>query len=251
MSTSTYFNAEAARETHWMKPHEVRTPVTAKEAEAALDMIDTALGHLESIVTRKEAESSTEWTGMRRLIEAWETKRAEVAYAAERLEAGEPALSIDLAKLRAQVAALTAENELLKARAGSAKAQAEDVKNSRRERLGENAHLTRQNADLLKKNAGLAEIVTNLQTSISKTKGDQRHISALRGYHKQCAAILECAADLQSRGVVPPAMFRLVCNGARAALPAGYLETTWAVDGRQHLLAAAREAEARGVTEEP
>lgn len=230
MSTSTYFNAEAARETHWMKPHEVRTPVTAKEAEAALDMIDTALGHLESIVTRKEAESSTEWTGMRRLIEAWETKRAEVAYAAERLEAGEPALSIELAKLRAQVAALTAENELLKARAGSAKAQAEDVKNSRRERLGENAHLKRQNADLIEKNARLAAALQEQRVATAPPPDEVKR-TLKRSLHTAFAFGAEAMDELVAAGVtLTPlaAMFARDCNNG---LPGGYRAEWRATDG--------------------
>lgn len=234
-------NGAAPHRTRWLRPEEVRTPVTVQEGEAALDVIDHHADHLEATIARRTAKGE-ECTGLTSLLKSWESRRAEVTYAIERLEAGEPAPSVELATARAKIAVLEGHVERLRAQIHV------DV-HSPSTRVADLAQqveaLKKQNADIIKKNAGLAEAITNLQAALAKAKSDSRYAAAVRGQHKQCAAVLEALDDLEGRGVVLPPMARLVRNTARTALPADYLATTWAIDGRPHLLNAAREIEAR------
>lgn len=225
---------------HWKLPEDVRSPVTAEEAQAALDMIDAQMDRIESVIASRGGSA-----GLKSLLMSWTVKRAEVAYAMERLDAGDPPPSIELATARAKIAVLEGHIEKLRekvhmdvhapsTRAAELAAEAEALK--------------KKNADLSKKNAGLAQAIEGLHAGIAKAKGDTRYLAAVRGYHKQCASILEVFDDLEGRGVVLPPMARLVRNSARTGLPAGYLATTWAIDGRPHLINAAREIEAREVS---
>lgn len=230
-----------APRTRWMRPEEVRTPVTVKEGEAALDLIDHHADHLEATIARR-TQRGEDCTGLKTLLASWESRRAEVAYVVERLDAGEPAPSIELATARAKIAVLEEHIEKLRAkvhmdvhspstRTAELAAQVEDLK--------------KQNADIAKKNAGLAEAITNLQAALAKAKSDSRYLSAVRAYHKHCASVLEAFDDIERRGVALPPIARLVRSTARTGVSADYLATTWVVDGRPHLLNAAREIEAR------
>lgn len=235
-------NGAAPHRTRWLRPEEVRTPVTVQEGEAALDVIDHHADHLEATITRRAARGE-DCSGLTSLLKSWESRRAEVTYAIERLEAGEPAPSVELATARAKITVLEGHIERLRAQITVLEGHSPST------RVAELAQqveaLKKQNADLAKKNAGLAEAITNLQAALAKAKSDSRHLAVVRGHHKHCASVLEAFDDLEGRGVVLPPMARLVRSSAQTALPVGYLATTWATDGRPHLLNAAREIEAR------
>lgn len=204
-----------------MMPEDVRLPLTAGESDAALDMIDRIIERLETTISRTEYTQGVEWPSMRRLLANWEKKRAEVAYAAERLDAGEPPLSIELAVLRAKVDALTAENIELKSRTGSAQAFVSSIKGSRRERLAENESLKKQNEDLVEKNRRLSEAMKALESK-PKSPQDEERKDLRRSLHETMAFTAEVLDDASANGGSLTPIARLLLQKCIDSLPRGY-----------------------------
>lgn len=210
---------------HWMHPEDVRTPVTVAEGEAALDMIDTSADRLEAVIARKEQSDGAQ-PGLRALLSSWQAKRAEVAYALERLDAGELPLSIEVAALRARIDKLVAENQELKSAAGSARAYVDSVKSSRRERLGENAELKRQHADLIAKNARLTAALREAHEARERVAPDEVKRALKKSHHDALAFTAEVLDEMVANGVVLSSLARLCLDECNDSLPRGY-RITW------------------------
>jgi chromosome segregation ATPase len=223
---------------NWMQPEDVRIPVTIKEAEAALDMIDRTVDRLEGIIAEKELKDGCEWTGMRRLMASWENKRATVAYAAERLDAGDDALSIELAQLRAKVEALTTENTALKQSERNAKQHVSDVKGSRRERVAENAELKRQNADLVAKNERLSAALRETHVARQQPAPDDVKKALKKSHHDALAFTAEVLDELLASGVRLSPIARLCLDECNDSLPRGY-RAAWRAKDYPHKRGAA------------
>jgi chromosome segregation ATPase len=215
----------------WMRPEDVRTPVTVKEAEAALDMIDIALDRLEGIVAKKEAEGGTEWTGMRRLIGTWENKRAEVAYALERLEAGDLPLSIELAQARAKIEALTAEVAELRSSLVSARALTDNANNARRARVASTESMKKQIADLIAKNERLSAALQDTHVPRPPLPATDERVKMLKKSHHDVLAFgAEALDELIASGVNLTPLALLFFDECNDSLPRGYRITWRAMD---------------------
>jgi len=202
----------------WIKPEDVRTPVTVKEGEAALDLIDAAMDSLEATITRREQTDPQ--PGLRYLLRIWETKRAEVAYAIERIEAGETPASIEIAKLRAQVADLERQNADVRRERDSARALLRNAEMV--ERPPPTANMVKQNADLLRQNADLVAKNARLTESNRAPK---------RLAHEALAFGAEAMDELVAAGVTLTPLAGLFLSHCNNAVPAGYRVEWRATDG--------------------
>jgi hypothetical protein len=100
MAISVYRdNPETYRSTghDWVRWLDVRLPMTIEEAALALDLIATKIAGLESQLLSVPARAHAVEYAMQK----WGERRAEIEWSMERLRAGEPVASIELAKERA------------------------------------------------------------------------------------------------------------------------------------------------------
>lgn len=207
----------------WMKPEDVRTPVTAEEAQAALDLIDIAMDRLEKLIPIRESRGETvEW--LRALTEQWEVKRAEVAYAMERLDAGEMPLSVELARLRAQIDELTAKNNELQKSVREHKQQIYGLQEARvsvrpaRER--HIAEVERQNADLIAKNRRLAAALEDQRPAPVPSDDVKRALK--KSTHDAFAFGAEALDELVAAGVELTPLAALFLDHCNNSLPRGF-----------------------------
>lgn len=216
----------------WIKPEDVRTPVTVKEGEAALDLIDAAMDSLESTITHREQTEPQ--PGLRKLLRVWENKRAEVAYAIERIEAGETPASIEIAKLRAQVADLERQNADVRRERDSARALLRNAETSGPSAAGlvrQNADLMSQNAALVKKNAGLAEALRTVRPVPPLPPPDDVKRALKKSVHDAFAFGAEALDDLVAAGVTLTPLADLFLDHCNNSVPAGYRIEWRAKDG--------------------
>lgn len=200
----------------WMRPEDVRTPVTVTEGEAALDMIDTTTDRLEAVVARKELDEGPQ-PGLRGLLASWATKRAEVAYVLERIEAGEMPLSIEIAKLRAQVDELSSKNSDLQRQLRERATVGAGARG--RASAGHVATLEKQIADLIVKNRGLAEA---LRTVNPPAQPDEIKQALKKSAHDSLAFGAEALDELVAQGVRLTPLAALFLDTCNSSVPRGY-----------------------------
>ena len=203
----------------WMRPEDVRAPVTATEAEAALDMIDVTTDRLESVIARREQVEGPQ-ANLRGLLLSWGQKRAEVAYALERLDAGEMPLSIELAKLRAQVDELASKNSDLQKQL---RERALAVTVARKEvRPAHVAVLEKQNADLVAKNRRLAEALQEQRPAPAPPAPDEVKRALKKSGHDAYAFGAEVLDELVAQGVKLTPLAELFLDTCNNSVPRGY-----------------------------
>jgi hypothetical protein len=214
---STQSTAPAPR-TRWVRPEEVRTPVTVKEGEAALDLIDHAMDRLEETIGRR-AQRGEDSTGLKVLLASWGSRRAEVVYAVERLEAGEPPVSVDLARLRAQVEDLTRQNTDQLKRLKEQRAMIVSLTEKSAGKPAHVASLELQVAALTQRNAGLADALRTMKPPVQP---DEAKRALKKSVHDAFAFGAEALDDLVQAGVTLTPLAALFLEHCNSSVPRGY-----------------------------
>jgi hypothetical protein len=218
-----------ATRTRWMRPEEVRTPVTVKEGDAALDVIDHAMGRLEETIARRN-QRGEDSTGLKTLLASWESRRTEVAYTIERLEAGDSPASVEAEQLRAQIHDLARQNSDLLKHTREQRAQLSAQAIARPPRQSQIADLERQIADLTAKNARLTEALRVAAPPV-QAPPDEVKRALKRSAHDAFAFGAEALDELVAAGVDLTPMAALFLDHCNNSVPRGYRVEWRAKDG--------------------
>ncbi len=205
----------------WMRPEEVRIPLTVAEADAALDMMDETLARLEGIIAQREAKGGHRDEAMRALMGAWAAKRAQVAYYAARIEAGESPASAEADAARERAEAAEAELGTLRAELRAARAAPP-----------RNADLERQVADLVAKNARLAR---ELEEAKARRSADTERARYRRGLQDMLALAAVTIEELLAAGAPVSPLAAFVVHKAKRGLPPGFVRE-WRAMHLSHIL---------------
>jgi len=221
----------------WVRWLDVRLPVTIEEGQSALDLIATKIAGLESFASDVPERAA----GAEYALRKWSERLAEIEWAMERLRAGEPAASLELARERAAHAetmhrldAMRVEVSALRARAGKAQKEQEGrgVVDGLREQV-----------------AVLNTAIKNRDATIERLRAPAGEMPLLGGgpnpravgrEHELSAQVLDALDDMIAAGATHTKMSRYTAFKLNAQLPRGY-RTIWR---EMHLARVAEAAEA-------
>lgn len=203
---------------------DVRLPVTIEEGQSALDLIATKIAELESFASDVPERAA----GAEYALRKWSERLAEIEWAMERLRAGEPSASLELARERAAHA-----ETMRKLDAMRVQVKALESKATRLER-----HRSASDADIIQglqtQNAGLLRAVEERNAAIERLKAapkqptpaapDAREMKRrlIESVHEHCASGLEAFDELRAAGVTLPPISRFIAYKFASALPVGY-----------------------------
>lgn len=207
----------------WVRWLDVRLPVTVEEGQAALDLIATKIAGLESFASDVPERAA----GAEYALRKWSERLAEIEWAMERLRAGEPSASLELARERAAHAetalhldAMRAEVNVLRAKASKAQKDQESrgVVNGLREQVAVlNTAIKNRDATIERLRAPAGEM---------PLLGGGANPRAIGREHEISAQVLDALDDMIAAGATHTKKSRYAAYKLSAQLPRGY-RTIW------------------------
>lgn len=202
----------------WLRPEDIRRPVTAQEAINAIEIAERSIERLRAIIERKAAEPDGEKSivGLKALVLAWTGKRAELAYFIERMAAGESVEQAELGLLKEEMAKKDEEIQRLKE---------EKVKLERRTIRADGGadDLRRENRELKERNARLVEKNERLSQALTEAPPNPERVSRMRKSHHDLAAfVAETLDEMAAEGVALSVMAQYLLKEVNQSLPINY-----------------------------
>ena len=144
-----------------IRPKDVRNPVTVEEALAAVTIAESKIDAIQDQIEERGDTAPADWCDRANgMLQAWSQRLEDLRYWLARLQAGETPLSIELARLRAEV-------ETLRARANTAEQHA-------RIDTSEEISLKTRCAELQRKNNVLVTQLQQAQAALAAKNAERR-----------------------------------------------------------------------------